>query len=541
MPELSQDPILEARTISKEFWGVPVLKDVSLSVQPGEVLAVVGENGAGKSTLMKILAGVLPHGSYSGDVVVAGERVAFSGTREAEAAGVVMIPQELHLAKELTVAENLFLGVLPGRGPWVNWSQLFADARQYMMDFGLELDVSVPMKYLMPAQQQLVEVVKALHRGRARVLILDEPTASLSRREADLLFDYLDKLKARGVTSVYISHRIDEVQRVADRVAVLRDGCLVGIRANRGLSHADIVAMMLGRNVEQMFPVKTSHPADVVFQVRNLVVQAPGLAHRDIVKGINFDLRAGEVVGLFGLVGSGRTEAAMGLFGAWTGNVTGEITIAGERVVIHEPSDAINHGVALLTEDRKVSGLVQGMGVSQNISLASLDRVARGPLLDHLLEVRQAARFVKALRIKAAHVRAPVRSLSGGNQQKVVLAKWLATNPKVLILDEPTQGIDVGAKAEIYRELNLLAEHGVGTLFISSELLEVLGVSDRILVMYQGRIVGEFSRSEADEERVLHLATGGQLGSGAAVMATGVAHEQSPTNAGRTERAHGID
>jgi D-xylose transport system ATP-binding protein len=507
-------PSLEARAIAKAFSGVSVLEDVSFSAAPGEVVALVGENGAGKSTLMKIIAGVHPHGSFGGEVLVDGRAAHFRSPVAAEAAGVVMIPQELQPVPALTVAENLFLGALPKRRGRIDWHATTARARAVFEEVGVDIDATAPMGRLMPAQQQLVAISRALHR-EAKVLILDEPTASLSQSEAALLFEHIERLKERRLACIYVSHRLDEVTAIADRVVVLRDGRLAEAGRASELSQEQIVTAMLGRRVEQVFPERSARPeAERVLTVRDLTVKRAEPPQRTVVDSLDLHVDAGEIVGLFGLVGAGRTEAALALFGGWRGDVEGTVEIAGSPAVIRRPADAIRHGMALVTEDRKESGLVLDMGIAANMSLASLGRVSRGPVLDRRRESALARSFTESLKIRSRGVDQPVRELSGGTQQKVVLAKWLASGPRLLVLDEPTRGIDVGTKAQIYEDLCRLADDGLGVLLISSELPEVLGLSDRIIVMYKGRRVADVRRDEADAEMLLGLATGGLVHDG---------------------------
>jgi ribose transport system ATP-binding protein len=486
--------MLAANNLSKRFGGVVALDGVSLNAHAGEVLAVVGENGAGKSTLMKILAGV--HRPDAGDMRLDGRPYQPVGVRDALAAGVVLIHQELNLAGPLSVAANLFLGREPSRFGWLDRRAMAGGARDLLRRVGLDVPVTRPVGALPIGQQQLVEIARALALD-ASVLIMDEPTSSLSQADAERLFTVIHGLKRAGVTTIYISHRLAEVRAIADRVTVLRDGRNAG-ELGRGAIHIDaIVRLMVGRDLRQFYARKHSPPPD-----------APRRLELRGVRGVSFSIRAGEIVGLAGLVGAGRTELAEAVFGVrpFSG---GQIVLDGVPVRIRSPRDAMRHGVLLVPEDRRRHGLILADSVRRNVSLPNLDRLNRLGFVSRPREQSLARRTVEALRVKTPSVRQPVGLLSGGNQQKVVFGKWLACGPKVLLLDEPTRGVDVGAKAEIYALVDELAGTGVAVLMISSDLEEVLGVADRVLVMHQGRLVGELTRGEASEPAVMRLATGG--------------------------------
>ena len=505
---MTVSPLLSVEHVSKRFAGVPVLRDVSLQADRGEIVAVVGENGAGKSTLMRVIAGVIPHGQFDGTIRLDGAICAFRGVRDAEDAGVVIIPQELAVVPEMTVAENLFRNREPGRFGVIDVPRMRAEAGRILAEFGIDSAPDAKMNSLGIARQQLVEIAKALSKA-AGILILDEPTAPLTLTEADLLFDRLRDLRSRGYLCLYISHRLDEVLGLADRTIVLRDGQLTGERVRAASTHDEIVRLMLGRSASDIFPVARRTLGPEALRVDHLVVTDPIVPHRRLVDDVSLIVRTGEIVGVFGLVGAGRTELAMSLFGKAPGPIAGRVLVHGQEVKLGSTRDAIRAGIALVTEDRKRFGLVPEMGVRSNLSLAGLSRVARHGLIEPQREAALAGAMIERLNIKARSVDMPARRLSGGNQQKVVLGKWLVTGPRVLILDEPTRGVDIGSKAEIYRHLEQLAEGGLGVLLISSELPEVLGMSDRILVMAKGRIVGERTRSDVTEDGVLSLATGG--------------------------------
>ena len=494
-------PLLRMVGISKAFPGVQALQDVDLTVQTGEILALVGENGAGKSTLMRILNGV--YTADTGEIYWQGQKVTVHSPHEAQALGISMIHQELALIPYLDAGKNIFLGreprgLLPGT---VNWRRLYRQAQAELDALGLALNVRTPVRFFSIAQQQMIEVAKALSID-ARLIVMDEPTSSLTEREVETLFEQMRRLRERGVAIIFISHRLEEVLQIADRVTVLRDGQLVGTRAVSELRAEDIVRMMVGREVGTIYERRASPPAleKVVLEVRNLT-------RGKRVHEVSFKLHAGEVLGVAGLVGAGRTELAETIFGAHPAT-HGEMILDGEKVRIRRPQQAIQHGIGFVPEDRKRQGLFLRMSVAANVVMAVLSRLTR-PILIHWGKVRQiTARSIEQLNIRTPSQEQRVQNLSGGNQQKVVIAKWLTLNPKVLILDEPTRGIDVGAKAEIYRLMSQLAERGVGILMISSELPEVMGVSDRILVMHEGRVTGEFDGRSATEDALMNAATG---------------------------------
>jgi ribose transport system ATP-binding protein len=500
-------PIVEADRIDKRFPGVHALDDVSLTVFPGEVTAVVGENGAGKSTLMKILAGAqLPD---QGTIRVDGQPVTIESPRAAQQLGIITIYQELSLIDALSVGENIFLGDLPTRagGDWrVDWPTLWRRSSDLLERVGLRIRPQTLVRNLSVAQKQMVEIARALARN-VRVLILDEPTSSLTDRETERLFEIIALLKSRGVGIIYISHRLEEVFRIAQHVTVLRDGKVVGSMPIEETSEDALVRMMVGRDLSRLFSQARQSAAPVRLEVRQL-------SRRGVLRDISFTVRGGEVVGLAGLVGAGRTELARCIFGADPIN-SGEILLDGSPVTIRTPGNAVDLGIALVPEDRKLQALILGMGVRENLTLPVLDRLGSPYLPSRSREKALVGDFIKSLRIRTPHMEQRVSALSGGNQQKVVLARWLATHPKVLILDEPTRGIDVGAKAEVHALIARLAEEGVAILMISSELPEILGMSHRILVMRNGRIVADIPRVDATEEAILAAATGQTLASSA--------------------------
>jgi D-xylose transport system ATP-binding protein len=507
--------LLEMRGIAKAFPGVRALDGVSFDLQAGEIHALVGENGAGKSTLMKILAGVYPHGTYEGEVLVGGEPRRFTRVADAAQAGIAVVHQELSLVRDLSIAENIFLGREPRRFGVIRSEELYSRATAVLRELHLDLDAHVPVGHLGIGQQHLVEIAKALlpfdgtpaSPSDARILILDEPTAALTESEAGILFAILGRLRARGAGIVYISHKLDEVFRLADRITVLRDGRCVSTDPASALDKAQVIARMVGRDIGDVFPAVQRAPSAVVFEARGVTVEDPNVRGKLLVDDVSFDVRRGEVLGIAGLVGAGRSDLLMALFGAHPGAKRGELFVDGKPVSVRHPWDAIAHGIAFVTEDRKRFGLLPDQSLVHNITLASL-RLTKRVLTDDDRETAASERSMQELRVKAPSGLVPVETLSGGNQQKVVLAKWLLTGPQVLFLDEPTRGIDVGAKQEIYAQINRLAAEGLGIVLVSSELPEVLAMADRVLVLHEGRVTGRFTRGDARAEAVMLCATG---------------------------------
>ncbi|MBI1841751.1 MAG: sugar ABC transporter ATP-binding protein [Verrucomicrobia bacterium] len=505
--ETTSAPLLEVRGIVKQFPGVKALREVNLTVSRGEVLAVVGENGAGKSTLMKILAGVQSYDA--GTVLLDGVEIRVDSVEAALSHGIALIHQELNLADNLTVGANLFLGREPRRwGMVIDHDRIARDARQWLDRVGLEVDPQTLVSDLSIGRQQMVEIAKALS-VNARVLIMDEPTSSLTQHEAEQLKNVIRDLSGRGVSIVYISHRLGEVRELAHRVSVLRDGANAGELRDGQITHENLVRLMVGRDVSQFY-----RRADATKESRAMAASNPPLLQARGLKtfaypreALDFELRAGEIVGIAGLVGAGRTEVLQTLFGIEPA-IEGEILISGKPVRALCPRDAIDAGLALVPEDRKAQGVILAMTVRSNLSLASLRQRQRRGFLPKAYEEELSARSIANLNIKTPGDEQEVGFLSGGNQQKVALGKWLALEPRILLLDEPTRGIDVGAKAEIYRIMESLAARGVGILFASSEMEEVLGLSDRALVMHEGRIRGVLARAELSEEAIMRLATG---------------------------------
>lgn len=506
------DVVLKMEHIVKEFPGVRALDDVNFEARAGEVLALMGENGAGKSTLMKVLGGVWPYPTYQGDIFIRGEPARFKSPREAMAAGIAIIHQELNLIPELTVAENIFLDRQPvGSLGAIDWRRMNADAAALLGELGLS-DVSPTdrVKHIAVGKQQMVEIAKALSKN-ASVLILDEPTSALTDKEVAELFRVIRSLRKTGVCLCYISHKMEEIEEIADRVVVLRDGRTIGEPvAITDITLDQIIARMVGRELTEMYPGSKHARGEMILEVTGLAVDHPALPGERKIKDVSFAACRGEILGLCGLMGSGRTTLVSALFGAFPDATHGDVRIAGKKVDIRSPADAISHGIALLTEDRKALGLFLDQSISFNTTISSLQTISSPPLgvIDADRERLLTERYISQLNVKAPNADTVVGTLSGGNQQKILLARWLNASPKIFILDEPTRGIDIGAKVEIHKLLHRLAEQGVAIIMISSELEELLGMSDRILVMNEGRIVREFAGTDASREAVMEWATG---------------------------------
>jgi len=493
--------VLVMEHVSKSFPGVQALHDVTFEVNKGEIHALVGENGAGKSTLMKILTGSVPRDS--GTIYLHGRATEIDSPGRAQALGISMIHQELALIPYLNVGQNIYLGrepkgALPGL---IDWSTLYAQAREQLAKLNIAIDPKTMVADLSIAQRQMVEIVKALSLN-ADIIVMDEPTSALSERETERLFSLMRSLKEQGVTIIFISHRIEEVFAIADRVTVLRDGELVGVVPISEVGIGHVVRMMVGRELGEMYPKEEVPRQEVVLRVK-------GLSRDNELRGIELELYKGEILGLAGLVGAGRTLLARAIFGIDPID-KGEIWIDAQKVDIDSPQKAIALGMGFVPEERTAQGLFLGMAVRQNITISALDKLCRLGFVNFGEAKRLAQGYVQRLDIRTPNLQQRVRNLSGGNQQKVIIAKWLSLNPKVLILDEPTRGIDVGAKAEIHALMSQLAKQGVGILMISSELPEIMGISDRILVMHEGQLVGEFQRGEASQDEIMLYAAGGE-------------------------------
>ncbi|MFZ5351420.1 MAG: ATP-binding cassette domain-containing protein [Bacillota bacterium] len=501
--------LLEMRNISKQFPGVKALDNVNFRVEEGEIHCLVGENGAGKSTLMKVLSGVYPHGEYSGDIVFSGEIQRFAGISDSERAGIAIIYQELALVPEMTVYENIFLGHEIKKGRLIDWNETISRAGEMLKKVKLNVNPSAKVKDLGVGKQQLVEIAKALSKD-VKLLILDEPTAALNEDDSENLLKLLRELKQHGVTSIMISHKLKEVISIADTVTVLRDGqTICSLSSAKGeIQENTIIKHMVGREIDNIYPKReAANYKDIVFEVKKWSAYDP-IAGRDILKSIDFHVKKGEIVGVAGLMGAGRTELALSIFGNSCGyKVSGDLIINGKKKNLKSPSEAIKEGIAYVTEDRKGNGLILIDDIKQNITVANLKALAKQGVINENEEVKVANEYKESLNIKAPSIEQKVGNLSGGNQQKVSLGKWLFVKPNILILDEPTRGIDVGAKYEIYTIMNELVRQGMSIIMISSELPEVLGMSDRVYVVSEGKITGELSCAEATQEKIMKLAT----------------------------------
>lgn len=498
--------ILEMQNITKLFPGVKALNNVNLDVEQGEILGIVGENGAGKSTLMNVLSGVYPHGTYDGDIIFDGEKCQFAGIRDSEKKGIVIIHQELALVPYMTIGENMFLGNERGSVLRLNWDETYGKADEYLKIVGLKESSRVLVKDIGVGKQQLVEIAKALAKN-VRLLILDEPTASLNEEDSQNLLKLLVKFKYEGMTSILISHKLNEVEQIADRITILRDGSTIETltKGTDDISEPRIVKGMVGREINDRFPPRESKIGEVTLQVNNWTVYHPLYKGRKVCDNVNINIRKGEIVGISGLMGSGRTELAMSIFGkSYGSDISGELYLNGEYVDFKSVRDAINSKIAYVTEDRKTDGLILSNSIRVNTTLAKLDRTSNmGIVIDKDKEIHLAGEYKNRFGVKCANIEQHSGNLSGGNQQKLLLAKWMFAEPEILILDEPTRGIDVGAKYDIYNVMNKLASQGKSVLMISSDMPELLGMCDRIYIMNEGRIVGELGREEASQEVIM--------------------------------------
>lgn len=506
------DFFLEVEDLTKEFPGVTALDGVDLKVKPGEIHAIVGENGAGKSTLMKVLSGVYPYGSFTGKVKIKGEEQRFRNVRDSEEAGIAIIYQELLLVEYLSIAENIFLGYpIAGKAGIIDWDHVNKAAAKWMHYVGLEEEPTTLIKDLGVGKQQLVEIAKALSK-KAQLLILDEPTAALTDNEIINLENILRELQQTGVTSIYISHKIQEVMRISDTITVFRDGKMVNSLPTKLLDEKKIISMMVGREFSNRFPERTSQVKDkCVLEVRHLSLPKRNSPNKFLFRDVSFTLKEGEILGITGLMGSGRTELLNSLFGIFGTATQGEILINGKKAYINNPETAIQQGIGLITEDRKRFGLNTKGSIKSNISMASLSNFVRMGTIDGNKEIIDCEKYAHELKIKLTSLDSLVDKLSGGNQQKVILARWLMANPTILLVDEPTRGIDVGAKYEIYCLMDALLKNGISIIMVTSELPEALAMSDRILVMREGQLVKEFNNLGLSQEMIMKYATGSKL------------------------------
>ena len=503
------DNIIEMRNITKEFFGVKALENVNLTIKRGEIHAICGENGAGKSTLMNILSGIYPHGTYTGDIIYNGEECQFKTLKDSEAKGIVIIHQELALIPGISVAENLFLGNERAKNGIIPWNRTNYEAKKYLDRVGFKYQPEICVKDIGVGAQQLLEIAKAIAKD-VKLLILDEPTASLPEQDATHLLNLLKDFQKEGITCVIISHKLNEICYIADRITIIRDGKTVGLMEedSKPFDEGTIIKYMVGRDMDDRFPArdKSSIQDEIGFEIRDWTTYHPVYYEQMVVNHANLKVHKGEIVGLYGLMGAGRTEMAMSIFGHQYGQRTsGHVFKDGKEMKITDPKSAIEQGLSYLSEDRKGMGLILGESIELNTTLAALERVTNHMIINRYEEARAAQNYVKLMHTKCTSIGQPVLGLSGGNQQKVAIAKWLFTNPDVLILDEPTRGIDVGAKYEIYCLMNDLAKQGKSVLFISSDLVEILGMSDRIYLMNEGKICGELPGEGATQERIMKM------------------------------------
>ena len=498
--------LLEMKNITKTFPGVKALDNVNLQVEEGEIHALVGENGAGKSTLMNVLSGIYPYGTYEGNIIYNGEICKFNTIKDSEEKGIVIIHQELALIPYMTIGENMYLGNERGKSFSINWNETYGEADKYLKIVGLEESSRTLIKDIGVGKQQLVEIAKALAKN-AKLLILDEPTASLNEDDSQALLELLLKFKKQGMTSIIISHKLNEISYVADKITVIRDGSTIETLDKKvdDFSEQRIIQGMVGREMTDRFPKRPDvKVGDVSMEVKNWTVYHPLYSERKVVDNVSFKIHKGEVVGFSGLQGAGRTEFAMSVFGkSYGSNISGELYIKGEKVNFKNPHDAIRHGLAYVTEDRKTNGLILGESIRFNTTLARLSKVCEKGVINTDMEVHMADEMTKEMGTKTPSNEQKIGNLSGGNQQKALLGKWMFTEPDILILDEPTRGIDVGAKYDIYCLINKMVEDGKSVIMISSEMPELLGMCDRIYVMSEGRLAGELSAEEATQERIM--------------------------------------
>ncbi len=506
---MSDDVILEFKNVTKKFGGVTALSDVSFAIRRGEIHGICGENGAGKSTLMKILSGVYPYGDFEGQVIYNGEELKLEqgSIRRAAEKGIAIVYQELTLVPFGTVGENIYLGKEPVEYGVINWDKLYSETNALLAKYHMEVNPHTVVRNLGVGKMQITEIAKALAED-AKILILDEPTSALAESEIDQLMEILRGLKKHGVTCIYISHKLEEFFKITDSVTILRDGKTVLTSPTKKLTVESLVNNMVGREMKERFPKGNRKPGAVILEVEDLHALDPNASASEILKGVSFDLRKGEILGIAGLMGSGRTELVMTLFGEYGKINKGKIKLEGKEIRAGSASQAMKEGLSLVPEDRKRHGLVMLQSILRNISMANLDRFASFLRINDSAELKESMDFAKSLAIKTSNLNARADSLSGGNQQKVVISKWLMSRPKVLIMDDPTRGIDVGTKFEIYKIMNELAEQGIAIIMISSDLVEVLGMSDRIMVMHEDRSVCTMDIADATQEKIMALATG---------------------------------
>lgn len=498
------DTILKMKHVTKKFPGVIALNDVSIEVKKGEILGVVGENGAGKSTLMKVLSGSYTNKEYEGEIWIDGEKQTFMSVADAKKIGIEMVYQEVNAMYEASVAENIFIGNLPGKG-FVDYKKLYRVTKELLQQLGMTISPETIAGNLNSGQLQLMSIIRAMT-AKPQIMVLDEPTTALTDSEVNILMNILEKLSEEGVSCIYISHKLEEIFRICDRVTIIRDGCVVSSGNIEKFTNDALVEGMIGRKVEKMYTKNSHETGDPVMEVKNLYVPHPTIDSRNIVDGISFNLKKGEILGIGGLVGAGRSETLGAVFGQLTKGVKKEVKINGTEVVINSPKDAINAGLGFVTEERKRTGFIQTMSIKENLSLICLADLPRKYFIDKQVEAEKTNAVFERMLVKAPSLETMVVNLSGGNQQKVVLGKWLMKNPAILFIDEPTKGIDVGAKAEFYKIMDELVEMGVSIVMVSSDMPELISISDRVIVLNEGRITGEFCSNEITQINVMRAA-----------------------------------
>lgn len=499
--------LLEMKNVTKIFPGVKALDNVTLDLEPGEILGIVGENGAGKSTLMKVLSGSYPDQEYEGEIFIDGKQMSFKGVADAKAAGIEMIYQEVNALLDSSIAENIFVNNLPGKGLLVDYNTLYADTKKLLDQIGIDYDPKTIVRKLNSGQLQMLAIARGIA-SNPRILVFDEPTTALTDKEVDILMSFMRGLKKKGVSCIIISHKLEEIFQICDRVTVIRDGQSIRTKRIEEWDKSSMITDMIGRPLSNMY-AKTAHAiGDVVLEVKDMVVPHPTLRNRNIVDHVSFQLRQGEILGIGGLVGAGRSELLEGIFAKQTEGVSKTILVNGRKVNIAHSRDAIDNGLGFVTEERKLTGFVDTMNIQENISLASLDDLPGLFFINKKAEDKLTQQQFELMKVKAPSKKSMVVNLSGGNQQKVVLAKWLMKNPRILLIDEPTKGIDVGAKAEFYRVLDTLANDGYSIVLVSSDMPELVSMSDRVLVMCEGKITGELTSDHISQENVMHAAIG---------------------------------
>lgn len=498
--------ILEIKNITKKFGPVTVFKDVNFDLNTGEVLALVGENGAGKSTMMNVLGGVYPVGEYEGTIIIDEKEVEFKNESDSKKAGIEMIHQEISLHLDLSVAENMFLGNLKNSGGLVKWKDVYKDADVYLDKVKLKVDPREEVRNLSTSQQQLLSIARALA-CNPKIILFDEPTSALTETDSKTLLEIIKGLSKAGISCIYISHKLEEVMEISDRIAVLRDGNLISVYSRKEVSVDQIIEDMVGRKMDEMYPKKEVEIGNEILRVEGLTVEHPYIINKNIVENVSFSVRRGEILGFSGLVGSGRSETVNAIYGTMKKN-SGVVFMDGKEIKIHSANQAIRYGIGLVTEDRKKSGIIAPMNLRENMTIASLKAISNKYIISKKAELNIANKFYEKLRVKSNGIEDNIMNLSGGNQQKIVLSKWLMKDIKVLILDEPTRGVDVGAKVEIYHIITELAQKGVAIIMVSSELPELLGMCDRIIVLGRGEIKGNIERKEFSQENIMRAATG---------------------------------